>query len=157
MEHGSIAQEQYAIGTALDRPNPFFSNWTGPFGVPPFGRIAPEHFRDAFERAFAEHDAEIAAIAAEAAEPTFANTIEALERAGRPLGRVSDVFGVLAGAHTNEALLEIEREISPAPRPPLERHPAQRAAVPAHRCALARPRPARRSTPSRRACWNATT
>src|SRR4029077_6858433 len=77
------------------------------------GRIAPAHFRSAFERAFAAHDAEIAAIVGEAAAPAFATTVEALERAGRTLGRVSDVFGVLAGAHTNEALLEIEREISP--------------------------------------------
>src|SRR4051794_30082414 len=99
--------------TTADDPNPVFETWTSPFGVPPFGRIAPEHFRGAFARAFAVHDAEISIIAAEAGEPSFANTVEALERAGRALGRVSDVFGVLTGAHTNEALLEIEREISP--------------------------------------------
>jgi peptidyl-dipeptidase Dcp len=93
--------------------NPFFEDWSGPFGVPPFDRITPEHFRLAFDRGFAEHDGEIAAIAEETAEPSFANTIVAMERAGRPLARVSDVFGVLAGAHTNDALLEIEREISP--------------------------------------------
>jgi peptidyl-dipeptidase Dcp len=81
--------------------------------VPPFARITPEHFRPAFDRGFAEHDTEIAAIAAETAEPSFDNTIVAMELAGRPLARVSDVFGVLAGTHTNDALLEIEREISP--------------------------------------------
>jgi peptidyl-dipeptidase Dcp len=93
--------------------NPFFGDWTGPFAVPPFARIAPEHFRDALERGFAEHDAEIAAIAADPAEPSFDNTIAALERSGRPLRRVSDVFGALSGAHTNDAILEIEREYSP--------------------------------------------
>ncbi|MEA2903436.1 MAG: peptidyl-dipeptidase Dcp [Alphaproteobacteria bacterium] len=93
--------------------NPFFDTWTGPFGVPPFARIAPEHFEPAFERAFAEHDAEIAAIAGGAAEPTFRNTIEALELAGRALDGVSSVFGVLTGAHTNDALEAIERDISP--------------------------------------------
>jgi peptidyl-dipeptidase Dcp len=93
--------------------NPLFEDWTGPFGVPPFARITPAQFGPAFDRGFAEHDAEIAAIAADTAEPSFHNTIVAMELAGRPLARVSDVFGVLSGAHTNDALLEVEREISP--------------------------------------------
>src|SRR5262245_25945670 len=96
-----------------DDSNPLLQEWSGPFGVPPFGRIAPEHFTPAYERAFAEHDAEVAAVAADPAAPSFANTIEALERAGRTLDRVGNVFGVLAGAHTNDALLAVEREISP--------------------------------------------
>jgi peptidyl-dipeptidase Dcp len=96
-----------------DAGNPFFEDWSGPFGVPPLARIAPEHFRPAFDRAFAEHDAEIAAIAGTAERPTFDNTIVALELAGRLLARVGDVFGVLTGAHTNDALQEIEREVSP--------------------------------------------
>src|SRR5215475_4466155 len=96
-----------------DDSNPLLQEWSGPFGVPPFGRIAPEHFTPAYERAFAEHDAEIAAIAADPGAPTFTNTIEAMELAGRQLDRVGSVFGVLAGAHTNDALLAVEREISP--------------------------------------------
>jgi peptidyl-dipeptidase Dcp len=113
MAQAEELQVRHSNSTAADSSNPVFEDWALPFGVPPFGRIAPEHFRGAFERAFAEHDAEIATIAGEAAEPAFANTVEAIERAGRPLGRVSDAFGILAGAHTNEPLLEIEREISP--------------------------------------------
>src|SRR6267154_533889 len=93
--------------------NPFFQEWTGPFGAPPFGRIAPEHFLPAFDRAFAAHDCEVAAIAADPAAPTFDNTIAALELSGRLLGRVTDVFRALASAHTNEALLQIERDIAP--------------------------------------------
>ncbi|MGB7036534.1 MAG: M3 family metallopeptidase [Xanthobacteraceae bacterium] len=93
--------------------NPFFEAWNTPDGVPPFDRIAPEHFRDAYARALAEHDAEIAAIASAAAAPTFDNTIAALELSGRALERVGNVFWLLAGAHTNDALLELEREISP--------------------------------------------
>ncbi len=100
-------------GAAAASANPFFETWATPFQVPPFGRIAPEQFRPAFERAFAEHDAEIAAIAADPAAPSFDNTVAALERSGRALGRVNDVFSALAGAHTNDALLEIEREIAP--------------------------------------------
>src|SRR5882724_5743150 len=74
--------------------NPLLEDWRGPFGVPPFGRIAPEHFMPAFDRAFAEHDTEIAAIASDAAAPTFESTIEAMERTGRTLDRVGRVFGV---------------------------------------------------------------
>ncbi len=67
----------------------------------------------AFERAFADNDAEIAAVTAQAEAPTFGNTIEALERSGKLLDRVSGVFFNLASADTNDALLAIEREIGP--------------------------------------------
>src|SRR5215210_3923332 len=108
-----MAEQNHPSGTAPADAgkNPFFEDWSGPFGVSPFRRIAPEHFRPAFDRGFAEHDAEIAAIASDKAEPSFDNTIVAMELSGRPLARVGDVFGVLTGAHTNDALQEIEREI----------------------------------------------
>ena len=93
--------------------NPFFSAWTTPDAVPPFSEIRPEHFRPAYERALAEHDTEISAIAADPTPPSFDNTIAALEGSGRALTRVSNVFHVLAGAHSNDALLEIELEIAP--------------------------------------------
>jgi peptidyl-dipeptidase Dcp len=94
--------------------NPLLADWSSrPFATPPFERIRPEHFLPAFEAALAAHDAEIAAIRANAGEPDFANTIEALERAGRTLGRVSDAFFCLAGADTNDAVEAIERDISP--------------------------------------------
>jgi len=93
--------------------NPFFADWTTPDGIPPFDRIKPEHFRLAYESALAEHETEIAAIAADSAAASFDNTIGAMERSGRALIRVDNVFHVLAGAHSNEALLEMEREIAP--------------------------------------------
>jgi peptidyl-dipeptidase Dcp len=93
--------------------NPLLRAWSGRFATPPFADIRPEHFAPAFEAAFAAHEAEIAAIAADPAAPTFANTIAALERSGALLERVSDLFFVLAGAASTEALLEIERDISP--------------------------------------------
>jgi peptidyl-dipeptidase Dcp len=93
--------------------NPLLADWTTPDAVPPFDRIKPEHFRPAYARAIAEHEAEIAAIAATAEPPRFENTIAAMELSGRALSRVSDVFHLLAGAHSNDALLEIEREIAP--------------------------------------------
>ena len=94
-------------------PNPFFETWTAAFEVPPFARIAPGHFMPAFERAFTEHDAEIAAVTAQAEAPSFGNTIERLEASGRLLERVAAVFFNLASADTNDALLAIEREIGP--------------------------------------------
>lgn len=93
--------------------NPLLAHWSTPFGIPPFAEIAPEHFPPAFDQALADHRAEISRITADPAEPTFANTIVALENAGRTLDRVSAVFWNLASAHTNEALQAIEREMSP--------------------------------------------
>jgi peptidyl-dipeptidase Dcp len=93
--------------------NAFFAEWATPDGVPPFESIGPEQFRPAYARALAEHEAEIAAIAANPQPPTFDNTIAAMELSGRALDRVGNVFHLLAGAHSNDALLEIEREISP--------------------------------------------
>ena len=93
--------------------NPFFQTWTTPDGAPPFDRIRPEHFREAYARAFAEHDAEVAAMAAQPEPPDFANTIAALELSGRLLERMGSAFYLLVGAHSDAALLEIEREIAP--------------------------------------------
>jgi peptidyl-dipeptidase Dcp len=93
--------------------NPFLETWTAPFGVPPFDRIKTEHFLPAYDRAFAEHEAEIAKIAGQTEPPTFENTIVALENAGRALQRVDDVFGQLVGTDSTDELLAIERDISP--------------------------------------------
>jgi peptidyl-dipeptidase Dcp len=93
--------------------NPLVAEWSPPFGVPPFARIIPAHFTPAFDRALDEHVREIEAIAANVAAPSFDNTIAALERSGKALARVSAVFYALAGAHTNDELLAIERAIAP--------------------------------------------
>ena len=93
--------------------NPFFETWTTPFGLPPFDRIRPEHFPPAFDRAMATHGAEIAAVTGSAVAPTFANTIEALERSGRLLDRVSRVFSNLDSSNANAALEAIARDYAP--------------------------------------------
>src|SRR5579862_261913 len=93
--------------------NPLLADWTTPDRVPPFDTIKPEHFRPAFAQALADHNAEIAAIAGDPEPPSFANTIVALELSGKVLAQIEDVFHLLAGAHSNDALLEIEREMSP--------------------------------------------
>ena len=93
--------------------NPLLEPWTAPFEAPPFDRIAPRHFPPAFDEALAQARAEIDAVAADPAAPTFANTIEALERSGRSLDRVGSVFFNLTGAHANDELQAIERDIAP--------------------------------------------
>ncbi len=94
--------------------NPLLEEWTAPFGVPPFDEIKAEHFEPAFARAFAAHAAEVAAIAADAEPPSFANTIEALETSGEALMRIGSVFRLVADAHSSDAILAIERELAPA-------------------------------------------
>ena len=97
---------------AQAQANPLLRAWQTPFETPPFAEIAPEHFLPAFEQAFADHAAEIAAIEHDPATPDFANTITALERSGKLLSKVSAVFYDLVSAHSNPALLEIDKEVS---------------------------------------------
>ncbi|MBO9591242.1 M3 family metallopeptidase [Devosia sp.] len=93
--------------------NPFFEEWATPFGVPPFAEIKTEHFKPAYEAALKAHEAEIAAIASDKNEPSFENTIVALERSGAQLDRVDLVFSQLASANTNDTLQGIERDLAP--------------------------------------------
>src|SRR5437588_882535 len=92
--------------------NPLLDPWQTPFETPPFAEIAPEHFLPAFEQAFADHTAEVTAITHDPATPDFANTITALERSGKLLSKVSAVFYDLVSAHSNPAILEIDKEVS---------------------------------------------
>lgn len=101
--------------------NPLLSDWDTPFGLPPFDAIRPEHFRPAFEAALAEDRADIDAIAAESAAPSFANTIIALETSGATLTRVASTFFNLAGANSSDEMQEVERWIAPV----LSRHHAE--------------------------------
>jgi peptidyl-dipeptidase Dcp len=84
-----------------------------PFGIPDFAHIKTKDYRPAFDRAMAEHRAEIAAIADKASHPTFDNTIAALERSGAALRRVEAVFWNLVGTDADEGLQAIERDMAP--------------------------------------------
>src|SRR5215471_4547000 len=92
--------------------NPLLKGWETPHQTPPFDEIEPEDFLPAFEQAFTDHAAEIAAITHDPATPDFNNTITALERSGRLLNRVSAVFYDLVSAHSNPEILKIEEEVS---------------------------------------------
>ncbi|MEU5474369.1 M3 family metallopeptidase [Streptomyces lydicus] len=93
--------------------NPFFEPSDLPYALPPFARIRHEHYLPAFERGMAEQREEIAAIGSRTAPPTFENTVEALERSGAVLGRVSRVFFNKAGSDTDDALQALEAELAP--------------------------------------------
>jgi peptidyl-dipeptidase Dcp len=93
--------------------NPLLATWDTPFGLPPFDAIGESDFAAAFEAGLAEARAAVAAIAEAQEAPTFANTIEALERATHRLDRVSAVFFNLASAHTSDALEALQRDVSP--------------------------------------------
>jgi len=111
---GYEMSETQQNGATPEAPaNPLLKPWQTPFETPPFAEILPEHFLPAFERAFADHSAEVAAITHDPSAPDFANTITALERSGKLLSRVSAVFYNLVSAHSNPALLEIDKEVSP--------------------------------------------
>jgi peptidyl-dipeptidase Dcp len=94
-------------------PNPFFRPWTTPFGIAPFGDIAIDDYRPAFDRALAEHRAEVEAIATDPDQPTFANTIDALETGGHALDRLCGVFFNIAGSDAIQAIQAIQRDMAP--------------------------------------------
>ncbi|HEX9952927.1 MAG TPA: M3 family metallopeptidase [Rubricoccaceae bacterium] len=94
--------------------NVLTAEWTGPYGgVPPFDRVRVEDFEPAVRTAMAAHLAEIDAIAANPAAPTFANTLEAMERAGRMLDRVSTVYGVWGSNYSTPEFQAVEARVDP--------------------------------------------
>jgi len=97
----------------MDTNNPFFTEYTTPFQVPPFDKIDTSHYLPAFIEGIKQHDQEIAAIVENTATPDFENTILAFDKSGKLLNRVSYVFYNLNGAHTSDQMQEIARKISP--------------------------------------------
>ncbi|WP_170327132.1 M3 family metallopeptidase [Ruegeria arenilitoris] len=93
--------------------NPILSDWTTPFEIAPFADIADDDFAPALDQAMQAHNTQIDAIAGNPDAPTFANTIEALEAAGEEMDKVLSVFFTVAGADSNPAREELQREFSP--------------------------------------------
>ncbi len=93
--------------------NPFFQEWNTPYEVPPFLDIKDEHYMPAYEQGMKENLEEIDVIVNNPEDPTFANTIEELERTGKLLSKVGRVFSNLASSNTNPKLQELQRDLSP--------------------------------------------
>ena len=102
-----------ACGTQEKNGNPFFSEYDTPFQIPPFEQIDTTHYLPAFEQGIKEQEAEIDAIVNNTNEPTFENTIMALQNSGEVLRKVSSVFYGVNSAETNPTMQRIAREVSP--------------------------------------------
>ena len=98
---------------SAERENPLLAEWNTPYGVPPFEDILVEDYMPAFEAAMEQHKAEIEAIVANPEEPTFENTILALDNAGAKLNDVANTFFLIAAADTNPEMQKVEAEVSP--------------------------------------------
>ena len=93
--------------------NPFFTDYDAPYQIPPFDEIKEEHYMPAFERGMKEQLEEIDQIANNPEQPTFENTLVELERTGKTLSKVADVFFNLLSSNTNEQMDKIAAEVSP--------------------------------------------
>ena len=108
-----IAGAALALISSCSMKNPLLTESAAPFGAPEFDKISNEHYLPAFEAGIAEAKAEIDAIVANQDEPTFENTIEAMEYAGQTLDRVAGIFYNLMEANTNDELQAIAEQVSP--------------------------------------------
>jgi peptidyl-dipeptidase Dcp len=94
--------------------NILLAEWTGPFaGVPPWDKVKPGLFPEAFQFAIDEQRREVLAIADNSEPPTFANTVEALEKTGERLDRINNIFGVMTSNVTTPEYQALDKEWSP--------------------------------------------
>lgn len=98
---------------AADTSNPFLSEFETPYGTPDFDRIKVEHYEPAFLKGIKQQNEEIKAIVENPDEPSFENTIVALDNSGEILARVSGVFFALTEADTNDEMMALEAKIAP--------------------------------------------
>ena len=105
---GGVAGAQ-AFGPA----NPFYAASTLPFQAPPFNKIKDADYQPAIEAGIAQQMKETEAIANNSAAPTFENTIVAMEKTGQLLNRVSQVFGGVTSANTNDTLQKVQEIETP--------------------------------------------
>ena len=93
--------------------NPFFGTYKTPHQTVPFDKIKLSHYEPAFKKAIEENQKEIDAIVNQRSTPTFENTIEALDRSGRMLNRVANVFFAVLSAEGNDEMMEISQRVQP--------------------------------------------
>ena len=108
-----IAGVMLALISSCKMENPFLTESKAPFGAPEFDKIKTEHYLPAFEAAIAEAKAEIDAITSNPDEPTFENTIEAMEYSGQTLNKVAGIFYNVNEAHTSDEMQAIAEAIAP--------------------------------------------
>ena len=104
----SISPALAAAAGDFDASNPFFAASTLPFRAPPFDKIKNEDFQPAIEAGIAQQQTEVKVIADNPDQPTFDNTIVAMEKSGQLLDRVTAVFNGVTGANTNDTLQKVK-------------------------------------------------
>lgn len=102
-----------AAGCANQSKNPLLEEFDTPFGIAPFAQITIEDYREAMLQGMAEQKAEIEAIIASTDEPSFANTIAALDQSGRLLSRARGTFSPLSSSNSTDETRALEKELSP--------------------------------------------
>jgi peptidyl-dipeptidase Dcp len=108
------AADQATTATAAVVSNALLQDWAGPYdGVPPWDQVKPELFPQAFQAGIDQLLSETDVIADNPDAPTFANTIEAMEKSGRTLDRVQALFGVMTDNMSTPAYQELDKEWSP--------------------------------------------
>lgn len=107
-EKSNLSEEQMN-----DTQNPLLTESTLPYGAPDFSKIKDENFQPAILEGMEQQKKAVEAIANSEEEPTFDNTVLALEKSGELLNRASGIFYALAGANTNETLQAVEEEMAP--------------------------------------------
>ena len=110
---GACNSSKKSDGADTSGMNPFFTEYTTPFGVPPFEQIKVEHYKPAFLKGMEEQTAEVEAIVNNPDEATFENTIVALDRSGELLMKVAYAFSGQASVNTNDEIQALEQELSP--------------------------------------------
>lgn len=101
------------LSSCDNKMNPLLTDSTLPYGAPQFDKIKTEHYLPAFEQAITEAKAEIDAIVNNPDEPTFENTIAALDEAGGRLNDAAGIFYNLMEADTNDQMQDIAEKVSP--------------------------------------------
>jgi peptidyl-dipeptidase Dcp len=110
----AAGQQPAAPATAVVTNNVLLQDWTGPYdGVPPWDKVEPELFPQAFQVSIDELLAEIDAIARNPEYPSFENTIEAMDKAGQRLDRVQSVFGVMTDNMSTPEYQALDKDWSP--------------------------------------------
>ncbi|MCC8036437.1 MAG: M3 family metallopeptidase, partial [Rikenellaceae bacterium] len=93
--------------------NPLLAEWNTPYGIPPFDLIEPHHYEPAIERAMEIHNEQIAKIVSNNSIATFENTIEAMDKAGSLLGRITSVLSLTSSANNTDEIRDVRQRVMP--------------------------------------------
>lgn len=113
IKHLVIMSAIVATLASCSESNPFLRDYTTYRQTPPFAEVKVEHFKPAFLEGIKQQEAEIEAIVNNPEEPTFENTVEALEKSGEILGKVMAVFSVYTNSEMTDELMAVEAELMP--------------------------------------------